>query len=221
MTTDTAGSSTTRPRRSLLGVPALSATARTAAVDSAADLLMFDLESSVEPARKAEARDQVAPFLATDGVRGPDGGRAVAVRVNAVDSVWFADDVRAVCAAGADALVLPETRTAGDLLVLDRAMTAAGAGADVAIWSMIETAEAVLDAATIVRATPRLALLSVGGNDLATALHAENVPGRAPLLTALSWTVVAARSESLHVVLDLLLKPVQVGFVPLTRCGFP
>ena len=59
---------------------------------------------------------------------------------------------------------------------------------------MVETPQAMLDARAIAAASERLTVLVMGTNDLAKELHAEHVPGRAPLLTGLSLALLAARA---------------------------
>lgn len=51
----------------------------------------------------------------------------------------------------------------------------------------------MLDARAVAAASERLTVLVMGTNDLAKELHAEHVPGRAPLLTGLSLALLAAR----------------------------
>ena len=64
---------------------------------------------------------------------------------------------------------------------------------------MIETPEAVFNVREIASASPRLAVLVMGTNDLVKELRAEHVPGRGPLLTALQLTLLAARESGLAV----------------------
>jgi citrate lyase subunit beta/citryl-CoA lyase len=65
---------------------------------------------------------------------------------------------------------------------------------------MIETPRAVLAAADLA-GFPGVACLIAGFEDLAKALGARSVPGRAPVLTALSLVVMAARAHG-RAVLD-------------------
>ena len=64
---------------------------------------------------------------------------------------------------------------------------------------MIETPEAIFNARKIARASRRLADLVMGTNDLVKELQAQHIPGRAPLLTALSWSVLAARRSGIAI----------------------
>ena len=67
------------------------------------------------------------------------------------------------------------------------------------LWAMVETPGAVLDARSIASASDRLAVLVLGTNDLVKELQARFVPGRAPLVAALSTVVLAARAAGVAV----------------------
>ena len=111
-----------RARRSLLFVCGAEPAALEAARGSDADSLILDLEDTVTPERKPRARALVAEALGQPARPGLER----TVRVNPPSTSWFADDVAAVVAAGADALVVPKVETAADgfeaLARLDRAV---------------------------------------------------------------------------------------------------
>jgi citrate lyase subunit beta/citryl-CoA lyase len=90
----------------------------------------------------------------------------------------------------------------------------------VEIWAMIETPLAVLRCAEIAGASDRLTALVLGTNDLAKELLAEQVPGRAPLLGALSMCVLAARATG-TAILDGVYNDVRdaAGFAAECRQG--
>jgi citrate lyase subunit beta/citryl-CoA lyase len=85
---------------------------------------------------------------------------------------------------------------------------------------MIETPVAVLDCRSIAAASDRLTVLVLGTNDLAKELLAAQVPGRAPLLGALSACVLAARASG-RVILDGVYNDVRdlEGFAAECRQG--
>ena len=64
---------------------------------------------------------------------------------------------------------------------------------------MIETPVAVLDVLSIARASERLTCLVMGTNDLVKELHAEHVPGRAPILPSLQTALLAARAAGIAI----------------------
>lgn len=188
---------TLRPRRSVLYMPGANERALEKAKSIPADALILDLEDAVAPDAKADARKRVAPAAAS----GEYGYRELTIRVNAPGTAWHADDLRAAAEAGPDAIVVPKVESADTVREVERALEAAGAPDRTAIWAMVETPRAMLDARAVAAASERLTALVMGTNDLAKELHAEHVPGRAPLLTGLSLALLAAR-ESGKVILD-------------------
>ncbi|MBI2708502.1 MAG: CoA ester lyase [Actinobacteria bacterium] len=163
----------------------------------AADALIFDLEDAVAPDAKAAARERVCTAAASKGY----GRREVTIRVNGLGTEWHADDLRAAAQAGPDGIVVPKIGSTDDVHAIERALEAAGAPDHTRIWAMVETPIAMLDAHRIATSSERLAVLVMGTNDLAKELHAEQVPGRQPLLTGLSLCLLAARAAG-KVILD-------------------
>ncbi|MFI2259355.1 HpcH/HpaI aldolase/citrate lyase family protein [Streptomyces tubercidicus] len=178
-----------RPRRSVLYMPGANERALEKAKSLPADALILDLEDAVAPDAKADARKRVAAAAAS----GEYGYREVTIRVNGPGTAWHADDLRAAAEAGPDAVVVPKVDSADTVREIERALEAAGAPDRTAIWAMVETPRAMLDARAVAAASERLTVLVMGTNDLAKELHAEHVPGRAPLLTGLSLALLAAR----------------------------
>ncbi|MFI1500261.1 HpcH/HpaI aldolase/citrate lyase family protein [Streptomyces platensis] len=178
-----------RPRRSVLYMPGANERALEKAKSLPADALILDLEDAVAPDAKADARKRVAAAAAS----GEYGYREVTIRVNGPGTAWHADDLRAAAESGPDAVVVPKVDSADTVREVERALEAAGAPDRTAIWAMVETPRAMLDARAVAAASERLTVLVMGTNDLAKELHAEHVPGRAPLLTGLSLALLAAR----------------------------
>ncbi|MFI0155686.1 HpcH/HpaI aldolase/citrate lyase family protein [Streptomyces lydicus] len=186
-----------RPRRSVLYMPGANERALEKAKSLPTDALILDLEDAVAPDAKADARKRVAAAAAS----GEYGYREVTIRVNAPGTAWHADDLRAAAEAGPDAVVVPKVESADTVREVERALEAAGAPDRTAIWAMVETPRAMLDARAVAAASERLTVLVMGTNDLAKELHAEHVPGRAPLLTGLSLALLGARDAG-KVILD-------------------
>ena len=185
-----------RPRRSVLYMPGSNARALDKGRNVSADALILDLEDAVAPDAKESARDQVVQAVRDGGY----GHREIAVRVNPLDSDWGPADVEAAATCGADALLLPKVESAAMVQELDRRMDAAGAPAGMAIWTMIETPKGVLNVHEIAAASDRLAVLVMGTSDLVKDLHAEHTRDRQPVVTALSWCVLAARAHGRAIV---------------------
>src|SRR3712207_6654704 len=95
---------TLRPRRSVLYVPASNPHALDKARSLPVDGLILDLEDAVAPADKPSAREQACAAVAS----GAYGRREVVIRVNGMDTTWHGEDLRAACAAGPDAVLVPK-----------------------------------------------------------------------------------------------------------------
>jgi citrate lyase subunit beta/citryl-CoA lyase len=184
-----------RPRRSVLYLPGANERALEKAKSLPADALILDLEDAVAPDSKVDARHRVCATVAQNAY----GQREVAIRVNGLDTPWHADDIAAAAEAGPDAVLVPKVNSPAEVHAIERAL--AKAPDRTAIWAMVETPVAMLHAEDIARESDRLTVLVMGTNDLAKELNAEHVPGRAPLLTALSLALLAARATG-KVILD-------------------
>lgn len=184
-----------RPRRSCLYMPGANAKALEKAKTLPADVLLLDLEDSVAPGAKEEARAQVAAAVAGRGY----GRREVVVRVNALSTPWGRDDIAAGCAAAPDGILAPKVESAADVAALDAALNEQGFPRDAALWVMIETPRAILNLAEIAAAArnTRLSAFVLGLNDLAKETRARAASGRAAFHAALSLTVAAARAAGI------------------------
>jgi len=187
----------TRPRRSALYLPGANPRALEKARSLPADVLVLDLEDAVAPDAKPAARQRVCQQVAERVY----GSREVVVRVNAPGTPWYADDLAAVAAVGPDAVLVPKVSDPQTVHAIDRDLRATAAPTAPKIWAMLETPAAVLAAAAVAAATDRLEVLVLGTNDLANELHAEHLPGRAPLLAGIGMAVLGARAAG-KVVLD-------------------
>jgi citrate lyase subunit beta/citryl-CoA lyase len=182
----------------------------------AADALILDLEDAVAPEAKIAARERVCVAVGS----GDYGDRELTVRVNGLDTDWFADDLRAVAQAGPAGVVVPKVSSAADVHRVEKALGGGGAPEHTAIWAMLETPAAILAAREIAAASTRLTVLVMGTNDLTKELQAEHVPGRNPLLTGLGLALLAARAEA-KVILDGVYNDLQdvTGFEAECRQG--
>ncbi|CAM3103821.1 HpcH/HpaI aldolase/citrate lyase family protein [Mycobacterium simiae] len=181
---------TPRPRRSALYLPGNKDRALEKAKSLPADVLIFDLEDAVGPDAKAESRARVCSAVASAGYR----PREVVVRINGAGTDWHDDDLTAVAASAADAVLVPKVETGHEVEALANTLDRLGAPRSLQLWAMIETPRAILRAEEIASASERLTVLVVGTNDLVNDLHGRHVPGRAPVAPALSWAVLGARA---------------------------
>jgi len=183
---------TSRPRRSALYMPGANARALEKARSLDADSVILDLEDSVAPDAKAEARDRVAAAVQAGGY----GRRERVIRVNGLDTPWGAADMAAAVAAGPDAILVPKVSSAADVVRAVSMMAGGGA----ALWVMMETPLAILRAAEIAAASPRLAAMVLGTNDLVKETRASAANGRQALLPMLTGCILAGRAFGLDVI---------------------
>jgi citrate lyase subunit beta / citryl-CoA lyase len=157
------------------------------ALAAGADMVVFDLEDAVPSEDKLRARALVSDAVGAAGDR-------VVVRVNAPDSVWHEDDVRAVLDAQAH-VMLPKTESAEDI-----AQLRSPEGSSVEVIALIETPRGVLNAAEIARTRP-VARLAFGGLDLAAAIGVDP-DHREASAVARSLLVLASASAGLPAPID-------------------
>ena len=153
-----------RPRRSLLFMPGSNARALEKARNLHADGLILDLEDSVAPDAKAMARDQIGTAVAARGF----GRREVLIRVNALDSPWWIDDVAMAGKARPDGILVPKVSSVEDLNTISDRLSDINADMSIRVWAMIETSRAVLHAEQLAAAARgvRLAGFVFGPNDI-------------------------------------------------------
>ncbi|MBX9640558.1 MAG: CoA ester lyase [Mycobacteriaceae bacterium] len=207
---------TLRPRRSALYLPGNKSRALEKGRTLPADVLIFDLEDAVGPDAKADSRTAVCEAVSSGSYR----PREVVVRVNGLDTDWHDDDLAAVARSRADGVLVPKVDTGQQVQDLVRRLGALGAPASLQLWVMVETPRAFLRVEEIASASERLAVLVVGTNDLVNELHGLHVPGRAPVVPALSMAVLGARAGG-KAVLDGVFNDItdEDGFAAEARQG--
>lgn len=130
--------------RSALFGPANNETILAKLPRSVPDMVILDLEDAVPAAEKPTARE--AAVRAIGSLVALGAGPVVAVRVNAVRTSWFADDVLAVVRAGAEAIVVPKVDQESDIVAAREVVASAGIAHEPALVAGIETARGVADA---------------------------------------------------------------------------
>ncbi|MFC6797611.1 MULTISPECIES: CoA ester lyase [unclassified Haladaptatus] len=160
-----------------------------------ADVVIFDLEDAVAPERKAEARDAVSAVL-TDDEFDPDC--EVCVRVNPIGTVTE-DDLDGILQGDSrlDAIMLPKATGAGDVDTLDELLQ--DRGYDLPVFSLVESAAGVLNAADIAAASATSALV-FGAEDLAADLGATRTEEGTEVLYAREHAVLAASAAGVDAI---------------------
>jgi citrate lyase beta subunit len=167
-----------KPRRSILSVPGHIEKMHVKAARSAADVVMLDLEDSVPIEAKQAARRQVlASLQAVDWQQ-----RAVAVRINALDSAFAYRDLLEIAESAGpvlDTVVVPKVNHPGDIHFVDRMLAGIEQAMQlpraIGIEASIETALGLTAVEAIAGASPRLRTLVFGIADYAASVGARLV----------------------------------------------
>ena len=202
-----------RPRRSCHCVPATSPRMVAKAASLAADLVFFDLEDSVAAGAKGHAaRQAVVDAL----LAGRSRARGVGVRVNAVDTPqWHEDVAHVVGRAGAalDVVILPKVDDPTHITLIDDLLATIERRdglpvGTIGLEAQIESARGLLEVERIAAASPRLESLVFGPGDYAASMGMpvttiggtiDGYPGD-PYHYPLSRIVVTARAFGLQAI---------------------
>lgn len=182
--------------RSLLFVPGDRPDRFPKAMASAADALILDLEDSVAPSKKDDARKAVAEFL--KGER----AKPVFVRVNPITSDMAKADVAAVIDARPDGIVLPKSESAADIETL---LSLMGDATVPVLPIATETPRAVFGLGSYMDVSSHLVGLTWGAEDLPASIGASTSrePGgalTAPFEYVRSATLFAAHAAGVAAV---------------------
>ena len=151
--------------RSLLFVPGDRPDRMEKALGSGADALILDLEDAVAAAKKAEARRDVAAFLAAHPASN------LWVRINPLDTAEAEKDLAAVLGGHPDGIVLPKAEGGASVAELTRRLTAAGNATAKILAIATETPAAMFQLGSY-GGHNRLAGLTWGAEDLPAAIGA-------------------------------------------------
>ncbi len=188
-----------RPRRSLLFMPGSNARALEKARNLPVDGLILDLEDAVAPDAKATARDQIAAAVAARGF----GKREVLIRINALDSPWWIDDVTMAGKARPDGILVPKISSVADLNAIADRLSDINADMSIRVWAMIETvargAACRETRGRLARFEMRLAGFVFGPNDISRETRIRMQPGRAAMIPMITHCILATRAHGLEI----------------------
>ena len=213
--------------RTALFVPANRPERVDKAIASNADAVIIDLEDSVPPAEKVTSRATIALKA-----RGP-AERPIWVRVNPMETEWFADDVRAAVLPGISCVVVPKPSEAADIERVSEAMGAAErergmAEQSVGLVPFIESAAALENAYEIAcAARDRLWTVAFGAADYTLDMGVDLTAGGEELSYARFRIAVACRAAGVSRPLDTPymidihdLDGLRADAVRVKQCGF-
>ncbi len=181
--------------RSMLFVPVIVERFVAKAAQRGADAIILDLEDSIPPGSKQQAREIVIEAAKEVGA----GGADVLVRVN---RPWrlLVRDLEAVIGQGVSALVLPKIESADHLRLIAEIVDELEAERHLSpghtrLVAMLETPGSIFRAEEIARAHRRLVAITVGAEDLALAVGM--VPEAEGLLFPNQRAIFAARAAGI------------------------
>jgi citrate lyase subunit beta / citryl-CoA lyase len=192
-----------RIRRSELTSPGNSLKMMAKAAASDADQVIFDLEDALAVSQKEAGRQSVIEALRTLDF----GGKTRTFRVNNVRTRFcYRDLIEVVEAAGGslDGVVVPKVNGPEDVLFIDRLLSQIEeqiglTRGHITIEALIESADGVLHAEQIARATPRMSGLVFGIVDFAGDIGAQETGAEQFFYYnyAKAKTIVAARAAGI------------------------
>lgn len=187
--------------RSKLFVPGARPELFAKAMAGPADSLSFDLEDSVVATSKDSARHAIATFLSKHGA---STGKVNIVRVNSLDSDFFAADIAEVVVRGLHVINLPKVESKDDVLAaveaIERAERNSGLEEQIGILANIETPKGLRLAFEIATAHPRVVGLQIGFVDF--SLSCGIASSNRTALNAVRLDVRFAASEAGVAVFD-------------------
>jgi len=192
-----------RPRRSVLYLPATNSRALDKLPGLSCDSVVFDLEDSVVPEAKEEARESLRGFFSDGRAAALPAGMERVIRINSLSSPWGGEDLLAARGCKPDAILIPKVEAPEDIVAVEDALEQTDASPGLRLWAMIETPRGVMNAGQIARMArsdgARLDCFITGTNDLIKETGVAALPGRPWLSPWLMQIVLAARAYGLDV----------------------
>ncbi len=180
--------------RSVFFVPAHVEAFFDKAIKSEADVLMFDLEDGVPTDKKEEARNSLKDKLLSHKINIP-----VFLRVNGRETGLLKEDLEALSLPRVEGFLFPKVKDQQDIIFFDKILNKIEKKQGLKkghfkILALLETAEGVLNAAEIAKASSRVLALVFGHEDFLLDMHAEHADNFANLLVPRMMIAMAARA---------------------------
>lgn len=163
------------------------------------DSIMLDLEDAVAENQKDAARFSLYHALQEIDYRGVER----VVRINALDTPYWKEDIRCAVAGGCDSIRIPKTERAGDVKLVEETIACAEREfgrpeGSVLIMAAIESARGVMKALDICEASDRLFGIALSGGDYTKDLQTHITGTGIELMGARQNLVIAARAAGVQ-----------------------
>lgn len=185
--------------RSLMFVPAHNDRLIQSAVKTNADVLLLDLEDSVQPVNnKALARQKIVYYLE----QGAFKNHIVFPRINDRESGHLLHDLTTLTIPGIEGFMYPKAKKGEDIYFIDKLLETIEYEKNIPIGTfklipLIETTAAVLNAQEICTASKRVIAIAFGCEDFVTDLHGVHDNEGLSIYTARSLISMAARANNI------------------------
>ena len=182
--------------RSLMFVPGHNEQLLKKSATSEADVLLLDIEDSVQPkSNKALARELIEK-LNKDGIFSK---KKIFIRINDRESGELLDDILSMTISGIDGFVYPKSNDSEDIFFIDKLLESIEYKKDLEIGTfklipLIETSGAVLNALSIAKSSKRIVAIAYGCEDFLTDLQGTHDLDEMALQVPRSIIAMAARA---------------------------
>jgi len=183
--------------RSLMFVPGHSDKLLQSAAKSEADVLLIDIEDSVQPVKNKQiAREKLIKYIKG----GSFDGRIIFPRINDRESGQLLKDVTQLAIEGVEGFMYPKAKTGKDIYFFCKLLETIEyeKGLEIGtfkIIALIETASAVLNAEEICKASSRVVAIAFGSEDFITDLEGDHDEEHISLFTPRTMIAMAARAS--------------------------
>jgi len=191
-----------RLRRSRLYVPGNNPKMIPPAGLYGADVISLDLEDSVGPDYKIDAR-----MLVSEALKVVDFGPSVevTVRINPIDTPWGKWDVKQIVCDRLDGIYVPKVESPEDVIQVDELVTETEEKKGLQIgriklFATLETAKGVLNAYDIARCSKRLEGITIGAEDLTADLGGIRSSDGLAIHTSRQLIVLAAKAAGIQAI---------------------
>jgi citrate lyase subunit beta/citryl-CoA lyase len=184
--------------RSLLFVPSHNDRLMESASRTEADVLLFDIEDSVQPvSNKQIARDNVVKLVG----EGKFEGKCIFPRINDRESGELLKDVTQLSIPGITGFMYPKAKTGDDIYFFCKLLETIEYEKGIPVGTykiipLIETASAVLNAQDICKASPRVIAIAYGSEDYIADLEGQHDLEHESLFVPRNMIAMAARATS-------------------------